>query len=677
MNRNFIEEDMHAENIKAMKPQSSPSGPIAELSTNYNDSSNRLLGFALSMSYEEVQFTTCDPWKRNCGGVARNQFIIIKISKKLVNPEDHPYCDRLILGRITESVPTPVEREIQGTVFQIHKLQPIVDPITQKELQWSALKATILGTFYDNENGEICFGNDVDTFFTPLAYEVYVPTDEDLELLINSFIHKKDSFEIGYLRYTETPSPFGQTSKVPVKVSVEDFVGKNYGHRTALFGKTRFGKSNTIKVIADTILRSSKPPGQIIFDPSGEYTYFNPQDNTSLYMLHRGKCVRYSMDPDRTLPHEEKRAGLDSPKPLFVNFYRDIAVGHSLICQLFNVEFPNRLPNYMIPILDWTPPATYPSLPQEPDEYWRFWRSVSLWWGCLKLAGYQEPQNLAAKINFKHGVKKELEKTCAGLYKVNNDISKSLTIPVDNLPTILKEVAKLYFSKNKTDTDLFKTSDGKPYFNAAETEMLKILLDDGKVSGKIYLTPFKKFHSPKGTNIFNEIVNHAENGKTVFIDFARSNSTIREFLSERICKSLLDKMMDRFSNGTLQNRFVILYFEEAHKLFPKGDEDLNNVYNTIAKEGAKFHISMIYATQSMTTLSPDLLKNTENFIIGHLDDDREVREVTRKRAFRDMAEDVERIQSKGYVRMLTVSHKFALPVQIRKFEAINKQLSLF
>jgi len=70
----------------------------------------------------------------------------------------------------------------------------------------------------------------------------------------------------------------------------------------------------------------------------------------------------------------------------------------------------------------------------------------------------------------------------------------------------------------------------------------------------------------------------------------------------------------------------------------------------------------------MTTLSPDLLKNTENFIIGHLDDDREVREVIHKRAFRDTAEDVERIQSKGYVRMLTASQKFALPVQIHKFE---------
>lgn len=69
----------------------------------------------------------------------------------------------------------------------------------------------------------------------------------------------------------------------------------------------------------------------------------------------------------------------------------------------------------------------------------------------------------------------------------------------------------------------------------------------------------------------------------------------------------------------------------------------------------------------MTTLSPDLLKNTENFFIAHLDDDREVREVTRKYVFRDVAEDVQRTQSKGCVRMITASHRFALPVQIHKF----------
>ena len=80
-------------------------------------------------------------------------------------------------------------------------------------------------------------------------------------------------------------------------------------------------------------------------------------------------------------------------------------------------------------------------------------------------------------------------------------------------------------------------------------------------------------------------------------------------------------MVERFSTGELGDHYIIMYFEEAHQLFRSDDKNLSSIYNKLAKEGAKFHIGMVYATQSMTTLSPDLLKNTENFIIAHLNDD--------------------------------------------------------
>ena len=140
-------------------------------------------------------------------------------------------------------------------------------------------------------------------------------------------------------------------------------------------------------------------------------------------------------------------------------------------------------------------------------------------------------------------------------------------------------------------------------------------------------------------------------------------------MADRVSRALLLSQMQLFNQNSLGDKFIVLYFEEAHNLFPKSDKEVDtDVYNKLAKEGAKFHISMVYATQSMSTLSPDLLKNTENIIVTHLDDDREVRELEHKRAFRDIAADVERITSKGYVRIKTLSLPFALPVQIRKFE---------
>lgn len=675
---NPIEVDMTTDSTSDGNAKNLVGGEITAIADKYNNESDRLLGFALSMGFESVQFTTCDPWKRNVGGISRNQFILIKLAERLVNQEDIAYSKRLILARVTGTAPTPVESELQGTVFQIHKMQPMVDPITKQELQWSSLKANIIGTYFDymdgNGNIEIGFGNDVDTFFYPLAYEVYAPFDDDLKKLINIFTKGSEPLEIGYLKYTETPSPHRSVLDIPVNVAIEDFIGKDNGQRTALFGKTRFGKSNTIKIIADRILKGSKKPGQIIFDPSGEYTYYNSQDNTSLFIRHAEHCVRYSLDPNRTLPQIEQDRQLPKPKRLKINFYQDIQVGHSLISELFDTQFSNR-PNYMVPILNWSAPESPQSAPALRDDvsgHWHFWRTVSLWWACLALTGYDPPEDIKdVRVNFPSDAKDELKRdpTVNKLFSDNSDRFHSINVPIRKLPAIMKKIAYLWDEHG--DNMFNRSSSGEPYFNNLEEQMLKILKNDGSISGIIYLDPFKEYHDSLGSNVFEEICNYAKKGKTVLVDFARANENTRKILTKRIAKKVLDEMMRLFSANKLNDNFIVMYFEEAHKLFPKEDKDLNNVYNVLAKEGAKFHISMVYATQSMTTLSPDLLKNTENFIIGHLDDDREVREVTRKYAFRDMAEDVQRIQSRGFVRMLTSSHRFALPVQIHKFEAEN------
>jgi hypothetical protein len=56
-----------------------------------------------------------------------------------------------------------------------------------------------------------------------------------------------------------------------------------------------------------------------------------------------------------------------------------------------------------------------------------------------------------------------------------------------------------------------------------------------------------------------------------------------------------------------------------------------------------------------------------NVSTGHLNDDREIRALTRFHEFRDVGADVQRTKKHGFVRMITRSHRFALPVQIRKF----------
>jgi hypothetical protein len=44
-------------------------GLVARIARGYEvQSSQRLLGFLLSLDYDELRIVTCDPWKRKCGG---------------------------------------------------------------------------------------------------------------------------------------------------------------------------------------------------------------------------------------------------------------------------------------------------------------------------------------------------------------------------------------------------------------------------------------------------------------------------------------------------------------------------------------------------------------------------------------------------------------------------------
>ncbi len=647
-----------------------PCGPVGKIAQQYNLESDRLLGLLLKLDFEESHFVTCDPWKRNCGGVSRGSFVLFRIDPRSVDPEDQNFCNRLTLARVTNSAPTPVEANDQQTLFQVHKLQAQLDPLTHSDLQWGALKASIIGTFYDEEiEGElhIGFGNDVDTFFSPFAYVAYMPTDTDLDTLINSFVQCEKPDTIGNLRYTETPSP-GTAVNVPILIDPQDIVGEpTAAQRLANFGKTRFGKSNSNKIISQAIFNSGLDVAQVFFDPSGEYTYINDQDGTSLYAMHHKRSVRYSLTP-RDLRADEQAMGLLQAIHLSINFYEFAGVGHSLIVSLWDTE-NNSLPGYMRPILDWSPI----DLGEAPDREERsafnhYWRTMGMWYALLHRAGYEAP-NIPVPINFKANVKEHLKENVKGIWKTPDGKFAENGQPIPVLRELYRRVATLY-REHKNARDWFPISeDGLPYFNDVEQNLLRALSDDNLIAHN-YIRPFNKYHSARGISVFDEIVKQVRKGRSIFIDMAQSNEVVRNNLADRICRAIYSEQNRLFnSEEGIGERFVMFYFEEAHRLFNKDDTDLNSIYNLLAKEGAKLNIAMVYSTQSMTTVSPDLIKNTDNFLIAHLDDDREAREVARKYAFRDIADDVQRIQSKGFVRMITRSHRFALPVQIHLFKA--------
>ncbi len=144
--KNPVEQVLEAPD--ASRKDEMPGGRIAGMLASYNVAdSERLLGFLLDLGYDEMRLVTCDAWKHKCGGLPKNSFIIVKLNEEAVGLPAGTAQKILILGRVRETTTTPVANDIQSTIFQIHKVQARIDPLTNAELQWGALKADILGTY--------------------------------------------------------------------------------------------------------------------------------------------------------------------------------------------------------------------------------------------------------------------------------------------------------------------------------------------------------------------------------------------------------------------------------------------------------------------------------------------------------------------------------------------------
>ena len=144
------------------------------------------------------------------------------------------------------------------------------------------------------------------------------------------------------------------------------------------------------------------------------------------------------------------------------------------------------------------------------------------------------------------------------------------------------------------------------------------------------------------------------------------------YFSNIISTSIFNHQEKKFVNNQLdKDSYIQLYFEEAHNLFPPDSKDLTGVYARFAKEGAKFHIGMVYSTQSPSTINKELLVQTENFFIGHISSQEEVKALSRlQNAFNGIEQDILKSRTPGYMRMLTLSHRFVIPVQAKLFKEI-------
>src|SRR4029077_874468 len=100
----------------------------------------------------------------------------------------------------------------------------------------------------------LAFSGDVNNVVSAHRYRVFSPDEPLLKLIVNGTVKPLLRFEIGTLRTMECQLVSANgLPKIPVQISMADFKGCE----TAMFGKTRLGKSNVVKLIAQGMLEST------------------------------------------------------------------------------------------------------------------------------------------------------------------------------------------------------------------------------------------------------------------------------------------------------------------------------------------------------------------------------------------------------------------------------------
>ena len=295
---------------------------------------DRYVGDLISLEFGYANVLIHDYHKRVVGGIPYGCLLIatriMPEEQELPVPNDERMS--IILLRVLGSVPLRSDLEVEKARLEAVKRAndtprnydeaEHTDKFTLDLLHYAGAKCRIIGTFRLYQDDDISnewqmhFGGDIDNFYAGQGMKIYKPDGNALKTIVNYRQNNEIASvptKIGQLRYSAAVKDTDTPESVPVEIIAEDMIAQ----RTALFGVTRSGKSNTTKTIAAAIYKLRAQPGgqrvgQLIFDPNGEYANDNPQDQGCLRNIQHEVAgtegdvqtygsYRHPYDPDRNI----------------------------------------------------------------------------------------------------------------------------------------------------------------------------------------------------------------------------------------------------------------------------------------------------------------------------------------------------------------------------------------
>lgn len=668
--------------------------PLARLfqTTGGQKIPDRLAGYVFRMDYERALVITNDFYREEVKGIPQNSFLLACAFDPTKLTEVPPHNRFVILLRVLGPSRLPQESEYTAALIQhfqdktergVSAGRDGIDEYTHAQLQHGALECLILGSFYAEES-KLCYGADVEDFVSASLISVYKPHDEALSAIVNycdparleksredakehGFAEVPKPFTIGAVRYTSTRRmQDSDHTAVPVSFETVDLLAK----RTGVFGMTRTGKSNLVKTmisaVQNSVIAANGRVGQLILDLNGEYANANAQDKGAISEVFDGNVVRYRgiLTP-----------GFYDMRP---NFYRSYGIGFSTLQAALKSDGSLQGADMMA-----LKEMELGDRPSDPRELQRWEVKIAAYRCLLHVAGFK-PGAGDESVRFKIGKDTashayqslhmeagatNRDNRAAAFFAAHGDPSGGISLEkAFQLFRTLREAHINALSENGIG---LQSSSGNAWLEPETIALLNLAvgqnLSGTMIKGRSTVANFRREHSPTGSaEVDQDIFGHLAEGRIVIVDLSVGHPAVRVQMMERIAGGIFRRSFEIFSNGKVPPP-ILIYVEEAHNhIGSKAEPD--DTWPRIAKEGAKANIGLIYATQEPSSIQKNILSNTENLLSSHLNNDDEIKSLSKYYDFGDFAVSIKRAQDVGFIRMKRLSAPFVLPVQVTKFE---------